>query len=253
MAGRHGKLSGSPFHVINCRDLAAEKYGEHFRGKITPCKYRTRSMTCGLPQNKKRYTKNCVPQGCSYLDDTCSRKRNSCANLVHNKCIYKKFSNCTQIEDLAYCCDYYSSDPMVAKKNKKMQEYISLLENTNNRIKTLSNKQRHFMQIIKPIKRISEEEYFLFLEKVENTQVANIKNGILPNVLTSKNTTKEMKNTYCILSQIEASFEAFYEIVKENREWFLKYENVDVSSLEDGFKKFRMASTRYMEFLKQNF
>ena len=40
MSGRHGKLTGSPYHVITNRTLAGEKYGDEASQPKPLCKYR---------------------------------------------------------------------------------------------------------------------------------------------------------------------------------------------------------------------
>lgn len=109
MSGRHGKLSGSPFHVVTIKDIAKERYDSTYKSPQIECSYRKNGI-CTLPQNKKDYNSSCATYRCKFLQPIRQQTRNDCAFAVNNSCIRNKnLRNCSNKHDLAFCCDYFIS------------------------------------------------------------------------------------------------------------------------------------------------
>lgn len=133
MSGRHGRLSGSPFHVISKRDLAGEKFDCSCREEPPECIYR-KNQICYLPQNKLSYKKRCICFKCKYVGGKqgVTKERKNCIYAYGNTCLYNLLlNNCNRKNDLAFCCDYFvsvSGNESLAKKIKDCHECQVLLE-----------------------------------------------------------------------------------------------------------------------------
>jgi len=145
MSGRHGKLSGSPFHVITKRNLAAEKYGCRFYECLPECSYRHNNI-CTLPQNKNSYGKLCGHHKCKYIHTSNENlvNRHECIYSYKNICLYNSnLNNCTQKNDMSYCCDYFipiKGNEELSKKIKNKTKCYELIKHINELKKSRSNK-----------------------------------------------------------------------------------------------------------------
>lgn len=254
MAGRHGKLSNSPYHVITKRDLASEKYNNEYQHKNPPCKYRKNGQVCDLPQNKLRYKKICVSEKCRYLNKTNSQLRTQCAFLIRGKCS-KKLLNCTKDEDLAYCCDYFLSienyshfHQQLETNDKYNRAYSTLIEN----VKNLKKKQKNFERKIKSYKNNSLNKRIYEINKQKQVLKGDVE-LLLPNVLEFKNANEQksiFKLTINNLKNIEMEFMWFDKFIDDNQQWMSSYINGDVEKYKSGINSYRKAKEQYLDALE---
>lgn len=247
LAGRHGKLTGSPYHVITNRALAGEKYGNEVSQPKPLCKYRKNGVICTLPQNKKRYKKNCVFNKCKYLEKNEIVLREDCVYLINDKCIYSELLNCTGSEDLAYCCDYFlpiQDNMELHQKLKYKAKYEESYSTLIDRIKTLKSKQKYCVAMIKSNKQIYSDKRFNRLNK-KLSRFAQVYNKILP----ANDEKKQFSIT--MLDELETEFMWFITTVSDNLSWISVYANVDVSRLYAALDCYQEAKQNYIKIIKK--
>lgn len=161
MSGHHGKMSGSPFHVINVKSLCSEQYGESYTNKIPDCKYYKNGL-CYLPQNAKDYKKKCAPFRCNYINEETksNKKRDDCVYAYDSVCLKSKLlNNCSEGNDLSFCCQYFASKNDNPKlyaqlcrniaEMRKLQKKEKQEQNLKNKIKELNKREKRLLAAIK--------------------------------------------------------------------------------------------------------
>lgn len=249
MAGRHGKLSSSPYHVITKRDLASEKSDE-YQHKTPVCKYRKNNQLCNLPQNKLRYKKICVFEKCRYLNKTGTLTRNRCAFLIKGKCS-KNLFNCTVDEDLAYCCDYFLPIEEYSVFHKQLEfneQYNCAHKTLIDSIKSVKKKRKYCIGKIKA-----------YNHPVLNRCITEISNGqrimkkheetLLPNALNFKDKSEQKRifeNSIKQLEKIEIEFMRFDKFIEDNNQWLLSNIKDDIGKYKIGIETYLKAKEQYL-------
>lgn len=254
MAGRHGKLSNSPYHVITKRDLASEKNND-YQYKTPICKYRKNNQLCNLPQNKLRYKKICIFEKCRYLDKTDTPTRNKCAFLLKDKCS-KNLFNCTADEDLAYCCDYFLPMEEYSVFHKQLEineQYNCAYKALIDSIKSVKKKQKYCIGKIKLHKQTLLNRCIV---EICNSQKLIKKNEetLLPNALNYKN-VNEQKRVFQFsvkqLEKIEIEFMWFEKFIQDNQQWMILNVKEDVGKYKNGIETYMNAKEQYISAYKK--
>ena len=261
MAGRHGKLSGSPYHVATVRNLAGERFGTAYSPSTPPCKYRNKTGLCELPQNKITYKKHCQFKKCKYLIKESKMTRKSCLYMHFGECIYKKLTNCTKTEDLAYCCSYYKSK----NENKELYErlqrdikyntlYSNLIASAGRVIKKMYKFEKEFK---KNRSSISNRNYFKMKQELDDMGLSNLNNINPSNILEIRgniNIQEWIDESVEKLELLQTIYFKFLSIVKENSNWLEEYACFEsLRHIENCFNDYTMISKKYIDFIKTNY
>lgn len=125
---RHGKLSGSPFHVENMfYKYAIEHESEDCKFPVQKpnCQFHVlKGNVCGLCNSGYQ---TCTPHKCKYYQVSLRRKAtcSQCAYHFHGRCAHGKCRKTENIQTAEYCC-YFNGDPLLTRKVQKQLSIVSL-------------------------------------------------------------------------------------------------------------------------------